>query len=84
VPQVSPDAIGTVSPISKSAGREKWSLVQMLDGPQVWKPAIQQTWKSALRPRRLPVQEFQTRILRGISVLSGTPSPECGMAKHRV
>src|SRR5258705_7488147 len=39
VAQVSKPA---VSPTSKSAGRAKCS------GPQVWKPATQQTWKSAL------------------------------------
>jgi hypothetical protein len=42
VAQVSKSA---VSPTSKSAGRGYFH------GPQVWKPAIRQTWKSALRHR---------------------------------
>jgi hypothetical protein len=44
-----------VSPISKAAGREKQRVGRILnafgstDGQRVWKPAIQQTWKSAVR-----------------------------------
>jgi hypothetical protein len=54
VPQVSKPA---VSPISKSADRTTscdW---------RVWKPAIQQTWKSALRRLSNPGQvlEFEVR-----------------------
>jgi hypothetical protein len=48
VAQVSKPA---VSPISKSAGRRNVERVEILTGRQVWKPAIQQTWKSALRSR---------------------------------
>jgi hypothetical protein len=43
VAQVSKPA---VSPISKSAGRARSNDLR------VWKPAIQQTWKSALRQKR--------------------------------
>src|SRR5690606_35640624 len=38
-----------VSPISKSAGREFFKRVEIADAAQVSKPAIRQTWKSALR-----------------------------------
>jgi len=47
VPQVSKPA---VSPISKSAACETGWHVRTWQGTQVWKPAIQQTWKSAVRP----------------------------------
>src|ERR1700689_4753092 len=45
VAQVSKPA---VSPISKSAGRDNFKRDGLADGARVWKPAIQQTWKSAL------------------------------------
>jgi hypothetical protein len=41
------------SPISKSAGRRGTGRVAPADGTRVWKPAIRQTWKSAL-PHCLP------------------------------
>jgi hypothetical protein len=46
VAQVSKPA---VSPISKSAERRNVARVGWADGTQVWKPATQQTWKSALQ-----------------------------------
>ena len=46
VAQVSKPA---VSPISKSAGRRNVGRVGLANGMRVWKPAIQQTGKSALR-----------------------------------
>ena len=42
-----------VSPISKSAACESGWRARTLHGSQVWKRAIQQTWKSAVQPRRL-------------------------------
>jgi hypothetical protein len=55
VAQVSKPA---VSPISKSAGRRYFERVGLADGTRVWKPAIQQTWKSALPncPRNIPAE----------------------------
>jgi hypothetical protein len=46
VAQVSKPA---VSPISESAACESGLRVRTLHGSQVWKPAKQQTWKSAVR-----------------------------------
>src|ERR1035441_5915329 len=40
-----------VSPISQSAERGRVERVGLADGARVWKPAIQQTRRSALRPR---------------------------------
>jgi hypothetical protein len=50
VAQVSKPA---VSPISKSAWRVDSEHVELAGGLRVWKPAIQQTWKSALQALRL-------------------------------
>jgi len=80
VAQVSKPA---VSPISKSAGRE------MTNGPRVWKPAIQQTWKSALRRSaigvaplpvlRVPTQSSSHWVVSDVAGNSGffvlTPNP---------
>ena len=51
VPQVSKPA---VAPISKSAERRLTKRVGPAHGSQVWKPARQQTGKSAVRPRGWP------------------------------
>jgi hypothetical protein len=57
VAQVSKPA---VSPTSKSAA------LKMLHQQRVWKPATQQTWKSA--PRAAPVQVFKAQIRSGKSL----------------
>jgi type II secretion system protein H len=49
VPQVSQPA---GSPISQSADRASAGCAGLASGLRVWKPAIQQTWKSAARGRR--------------------------------
>jgi hypothetical protein len=54
-------SLTAVSPISKSADCRKLEGVGNRDGLRVWKPAIQQTWKSALRSLRhefLPFSAF--------------------------
>ena len=46
VAQVSKPA---VSPVSKPAAHRLFSTLGIFQASQVWKPSIQQTWKSALR-----------------------------------
>jgi hypothetical protein len=58
VAQVSKPA---VSPISKSADRVGFGRANLSSGTRVWKPAIQQTWKSA--PHRVLAGLLSWRLI---------------------
>ena len=61
VAQVSQPA---VSPVAQPADRRPFAASGICHAPPVWKPAIQQTWKSALRfapVSPIPISEFRLK-----------------------